>query len=135
MLELAETTDGQIVSVKKEPRKPRPSEIAAKKAKAAKKRFKKKGPSAQHSRTPPKKKPKAKAAKKRPAKKKIAKRRLVPYAGAERSKSKVKKGVIVRGERLELRLSKREKAKLLARAKATRRTVTSVVVELIEGMR
>jgi hypothetical protein len=42
---------------------------------------------------------------------------------------------VLRSERMDLRLSKAEKAKLMAKAKATRRTVTSVIVELIEKMK
>lgn len=100
----------------KAPRKPRPSEIAAKKAKAAKGKKKAK---------PAKKK----VAKSKPKAKKPAKKTAKPKA------KKVAARVLLRPERLELRLTKSEKAKLTAKAKAGRRTITSVVIELIERMR
>ena len=94
----------------KPPRKPRPSEIAAKLAKAAKL----KKPAAK------KTKPKAK---KKPVKK------------AKRSKPKTKKKVhgpnVIRTERMDLRLTKQEKAKIMARSKKTKKTVTGVVMEAV----
>lgn len=56
---------------------------------------------------------------------------------AAKPKPKAKKAaaVVTRPERLDLRLTKGEKAKLSAKAKATRRTITSVVQELIEKMK
>ena len=94
-------------AVKKPPRKPRPSEIAAKLAKAAKK-------------TKPKAKPKAK--------KKIVKK-------AKHSKPKAKKKVhgpnVIRTERMDLRLTKQEKASIMARSKKTKKTVTGVVMEAV----
>lgn len=93
----------------KEPRKPRPSEIAAKKAKAAKLK----------------------------AKKKPAKKKTKPKVAKRKTKAKARKpaAVVARPARIDLRLTKTEKAKLTAKAKATRRTITSVVAELIEKMR
>lgn len=93
----------------KEPRKPRPSEIAAKKAKAAKLK----------------------------AKKKPAKKKTKPKVAKRKTKAKARKpaAVLSRPARIDLRLTKTEKAKLTAKAKATRRTITSVVAELIEKMR
>ena len=41
----------------------------------------------------------------------------------------------LRSERLDLRLTKSEKSKLTARAKSARRTITSIVLELIENMK
>ena len=40
-----------------------------------------------------------------------------------------------RSQRLDMRLTKAEKAKLTAKAKATRRTVTSIVLEAIEKIK
>lgn len=48
---------------------------------------------------------------------------------------KARKKVVARGERLDLRLTKSEKAKVSAKAKATRRSVTSIISELIEKMK
>lgn len=82
-----------------------------------------------------KKKPAKKAAKaKRPKvkKAKVAKRKPGKRKPGKR-KPKVSAGV-VRTERLDLRLLPKEKAKLLGKAKATRRTVTSVVQEMIEKL-
>ena len=70
----------------------------------------------------------------KPAKKKASK----PKAKSKpKPKPKTKKAaaVVTRPERLDLRLTKGEKAKLSAKAKATRRTITSVVQELIEKMK
>lgn len=86
---------------KKPPRKPRPSEIAAKAAKVAKK----KKPAAK--KTKPKAKPKAKGGNK----------------------------PLVRTERLDLRLTKQEKAKIMARSRKTKRTVTSVIMEAIHKVK
>lgn len=97
----------------KVPRKPRPSELAAKAKKAKPKA---------------KKKPAKKAAKAKRPKAKLAKRK------PGKAKPKVSAGV-VRTERLDLRLLPKEKAKLLAKAKTTRRTVTSVVQEMIEKLK
>lgn len=69
-----------------------------------------------------KSKPKSKAK----AKKSAAKRKPAPKKAA---------AVVTRPERLDLRLTRGEKAKLSAKAKATRRTITSVVQELIEKMK
>lgn len=86
----------------------------------------------------------AKAAKPK-AKKKSAKRKTV-----KRPKSKAKKTVrrkpakrkagrkpssVVRSERLDMRLTKAEKAKVTAKAKKTRRTVTSLIIEAIEKIK
>lgn len=106
----------------KAPRKPRPGEIAAKKAKKAAKAKRSK---------PKRKKPAKKPAKRKaPKKSKPKARKLV---GAKRSKPK--KPAAGGGARLDLRLSKADKAKLLARAKKLRRTVTSLVIELIEKLK
>lgn len=86
-------------------------------------------------------KPKAKkpAVKKKPAKKaKAAKKKPAVKKKPAKSKPKAKKAskpAKGRTERLDLRLGRKEKAKLHARAKATRRTVTSIIVELIEKMK
>lgn len=52
------------------------------------------------------------------------------------AKSKAKKTkAVVRSERLDMRLTKAEKAKITAKAKKTRRTVTSLIIEAIEKIR
>lgn len=108
---------------RKPPRKPRPSEIAAKKAKAAAKRK----PAPKKAAKPKAKKP-VKA--KRPKAKKAVKRKPAP------KKKKAKNArPLVRVERVELRLSKGERAKLNRHAKATDRTVTSVLVGMIAKLK
>lgn len=72
------------------------------------------------------------AAKRKPAPKKTAKPKAKKAA---KPKAKKAAAVVTRPERLDLRLTKGEKAKLSAKAKATRRTITSVVQELIEKMK
>lgn len=97
----------------KPPRKPRPSEIAAKKAKAAAKR-----------------KPAPKAKKKTVKAKKAVKRKPAP------KKKKAKNArPLVRTERLELRLTKGERAKLMRHAKAAGRTATGVIVGMIAKLK
>lgn len=64
---------------------------------------------------------------KRTAKLKTAKRK--PKTGTKSTASKV------RTERLDMRLTKAEKARIGAKAKKTRRTVTSLVIEAIEKIR
>ena len=73
---------------------------------------------------PKAKKPVKKAAKSKPKAKK-----------ARKPAKKAARAGVARPERLDLRLSKAEKAKVLAKARKSRRTVTSVVAELIEKMR
>lgn len=83
--------------------------------------------------TSPKPKGKTKAktkAKKKPVKK-VAKKQ--PKSKAKKKTSRA--GKIVRSERLDMRLSASEKARVVAKAKKTRRTVTSLVVEAIEKIR
>lgn len=93
---------GELPKVKT-PRKPRPSEIAAKKAKKAAKKARKVT------------KTKAKKAAKRPKVKTMA--------------------AVARSERLDMRLTKGEKAKVHAKAQKLRRTVTSIVIEAIEKIK
>lgn len=85
---------------------------------------------------PPKAKPAVKKAAKPKAKKKAAKpagkKKLVKKVA---KKSKAKPSTVVRSERLDMRLSKGEKAKLVAKAKKLRRTVTSIVYEAIEKIK
>lgn len=102
---LAELSD-PVPTPKKPPRKPRPSELAKKAAKAAGKKV-----------TKPKKAKKAKVVKHR-----TPKAKKLPSGPA-------------RSHRLDLRLTKSEKAKLTAKAKAARRTITSIVIELIEKLK
>lgn len=88
-------------------------------------------------------KPKAKArpkAKKQSAKagvRKGAKKVLKARAKARKTaKRKAKKpGTVERSERLDMRLTKAEKGKVLAKAAKLRRTVTSIVIEAIEKLR
>lgn len=75
-------------------------------------------------RKPAKTKRPAKPKARKPAKRKAAKRK----PGRKASN-------IVRSERLDMRLTKAEKAKVMAKAKKTRRTVTSLIIEAIEKIR
>lgn len=90
----------------REPRKPRPSEIAAKKARKVKKGAKK-------------------------VKKPTAKRLKTVKAKRKPGKPKVKRPVPERSERLDFRLTKSEKARVLAKAAKAKRTVSSLFVEFI----
>ena len=77
-------------------------------------------------------KPKRKAVRKAaPAKKRVKK----PKAKKKVVKKRAEPATTLRPERCDLRLTKAEKAKLLAKARKTRRTVTSIMIELIEKMR
>lgn len=71
--------------------------------------------------------PKRKAAKKK-TKLKVKKRKTVKA-------KKPKTGIAVRSERLDMRLTKAEKAKISVKATKTRRTVTSLIIEAIEKIR
>lgn len=103
----------------------------------AKPKAKAKKPAAKKAAKPKAKK--VKATKKKPPVKKPAK----PFkmSGAKKQhkaavkKAKAKAATIARPERLDMRLSKAEKAKLLAKAKKLRRTVTSIMLEAIEKIR
>jgi outer membrane biosynthesis protein TonB len=81
-------------------------------------------------------KPKAKKAAKRkaPAKKKTAKRPK-PKAKKVNKSAKAPARTIVRTERVDVRVSKAEKARLKAKAVKMRRTVTSVLLEAIEKIK
>ncbi len=87
-----------VQTPKKPPRKPRPGEIVAKKARAAAK--------------------KKKAAKRKPVKRKVAARKPA-----------------VRTERLDMRVTKADKAKLERRARKLQRSVTWVVLDAIGRMK
>jgi hypothetical protein len=94
---------------------------------------KKKAPKAKK-RTKPKAaktKPKPKKKTKRPAKSKARVKKRAKAAG----KSKKKTNGIMRPERLDMRLTKAQKVKIYAKAKKTRRTITSLVIEAIEKIR
>jgi histone H1/5 len=117
-----ETTGEQPVS-KKAPRKPRPSELAAKAAKKKK------------TAKPKAKKAKKPAAKKKPVKKSKAKRPAKKAAKRAKSKKVKAPAGVVRFERIDMRLSKTEKARIVAKAKKLRRTVTSIVLEAIEKIK
>lgn len=79
----------------------------------------------------------------KPAKPKAKKKAVKPAKKAKPAKKTVKKSkpkakpasTVVRSERLDMRLSKGEKAKLVAKAKKLRRTVTSIVYEAIEKIK
>ncbi len=106
--------------VKKSPRKPRPSELAAKEVKALK------GRKARVKKAKKAKKPKVKKPAVKKTKAKAVKTKRKP------GKPKVKAGVIARPERVDMRVTKTEKARLVAKAKRLRRTVTSIVMEAVE---
>jgi hypothetical protein len=85
-------------------------------------------------------KPKAKKKAKRPAKPKTkakAKKRKVVKAKSKKKTTQraTKLNGDARSERLDMRLTKAQKAKVYAKAKKTRRTVTSLVIEAIEKIR
>lgn len=100
------------------PKAPKPKP-AKKKAKAAKPKAKK---------APKKKAAKNKAKPK--AKKPVAKKKAAP-----KPKAKKAAAVVSRPARLDLRLTAAEKAKLVAKAAKLRRTVTSIVLEMIEKIK
>ena len=99
--------DSEVI-VKKAPRKPRPSEIAAKAAKL--------------------KKPKRK-------KKAAAKKKLVKTVKRQAPARKAKKVGGARFERLNFRVTKAEKGKLKARAKKAGGTITDVLIKLIAKLK
>ena len=85
---------------------------------------------------PAKKAKKTKAKVKKAKAKKAAKtKKPAPKKPAKKASKPVKRAGTARTERLDLRLTKPEKAKLNARAKVTRRTITSLIIELIEKMK
>jgi hypothetical protein len=53
----------------------------------------------------------------------------------KKKRAKAKAGAAVRGERLDMRLSKAEKSRVTAKAKKLRRTVTSLIIEAIEKIK
>lgn len=61
-------------------------------------------------------------------------RKLVKKA-AKKTKAKATSAACVRLERLDMRLSKAEKTRVVAKAKKLRRTITSVVLEAIEKIK
>ena len=68
-------------------------------------------------------------------KKVVAKKPAAKKTKAKRSKPKTKKKVhgpnVIPTERMDLRLTKQEKAKIMARSKKTKKTVTGVVMEAV----
>ncbi len=74
-------------------------------------------------------------AKPKKPRKPAAKKAVKSKPKAKKKPAKKASKPLVRMERVDLRLSKKEKAKLVAKAKATRRTVTSIIMELIEKMK
>lgn len=81
--------------------------------------------------------PKKEAKSAKPKLKKKAKPKVKKSKAAKPKKKTVRKpkGAVVRSERLDMRLTKAEKAKICARAKKIRRTVTSLIIEAIEKIR
>ena len=110
-----------LSSEKKPPRKPRPSELRKKAEREA----------AKAAATA---KPKKKAAKK-PAKRKPAKKASKPKTKAKPAKKRGGNRPLVRTERLDMRLSKAEKAKLSKHAKAKGVPITSFVVTMIARLK
>lgn len=81
-------------------------------------------------------KPKAKPAKKSLSlKAKTKANNKARKAKAKKAVKPAKSAACVRSERLDMRLTKAEKAKVHGRAKALRRTVTSIVIEAIEKIK
>lgn len=113
-----ETTDPATGVAKKAPRKPRPSEIAAKKAKAAKKSKRKPAP-----------KKKVRSVRWHKAAKKLRKPK------ARKTKAKAVQWSAARACRMDVRMSKAQKRKLDAKAKAKGRTVTSMILEAVDKLR
>lgn len=101
--------------MKKPPRKPRPSEIAAKKA-----------------REKLKKKAKAAKFKKAVRKKKVVKK---PTRPKKKVKRKPKSRPVVVTHRLDIRMTKAQRTKIETKAKKLRRTITSLVLEAIEKIK
>jgi hypothetical protein len=97
------------------------------KPKAVKKKKAKKAPT--------KKKPAAKSKPKAKAKKKTARSARKRVLKAAKAKAKKPQVLGPGTTRLDIKLPKKHKAKVMAKAKAQRRTVTSVVLELIEKMK
>lgn len=65
-----------------------------------------------------------------------AKKPKVKKPKTKKKKSKAKKiGVVVRSERIDMRLTKAEKLRVATKAKKLRRTVTSLVIEAIEKIK
>lgn len=106
---------GVTVEITKTPRKPRPSEIAAKRAKKAAKR----------------KLTKRTKREKKLVKTKAKKRPKVTKTKRKTGKSK-KTPVVERCERFDMRVTKSARAKIVAKAKKMRRTITSLVIEAVE---
>lgn len=108
---------GEQSAPKKPPRKPRPSEIAAKKAKAAKKK-----PA----------KPKAK----KPAKKAVKAKRPAPKKKkAVKTRKAAPKRPVIYTERIDFRVTKAQKREVTAKAKRENRSVTSIFMEVIERIK
>jgi hypothetical protein len=84
-----------------------------------------------------KRKPKKPAKKKtKPKAKKATKRKATKPKSKAKRPTKAKAGAnVARPERLDMRLTKAEKAKVSAKAKKTRRTITSLIIEAIEKIR
>jgi len=130
-------TTSDVAAPKKPPRKPRPSEIAAKAAKAAAKKKpskpKAKKPAAKK-KTAKTKRPEVKKKSVKKSKRKAPKKTKAKVVRKPAKKTRAKKGHsrnVVRTERLDLRLTKKEKAAMHAKAKKMGRTITSIIIELI----
>lgn len=126
------SSSGVDFDTPKVPRKPRPSEIAAKKAKAAKK----KKPAKRKAKKSAKRKPSAKAGVRKGARKVLKARAAARKPAKRKAKKSAKASTgVIRTQRLDIRLTKGEKVKVLAKAKKLRRTLTSLVIEAIEKLR
>lgn len=71
----------------------------------------------------------------KPKKRKAAKPKKKVKFKPKKRKAKKSAPVAVRTERLDMRLTKAQKAKIDAKAKKTKRTVTSIVYEAIDKIR
>lgn len=115
----------EIREVAKAPRKPRPSEIAAKKAKAAAKKKKT---------TKPKKARKI-VVTARSRRSGVDLRKVFGTAKSKRKASKAKAAGPERSERIDCRVTKAEKTRIVALAKRKRRSVTSLLYEAVSKIK
>lgn len=66
---------------------------------------------------------------------KTAKSKKAVKKAVKKSKPAASRGVVMRSERLDMRVTKAEKARVRAKAKKVKRTITSVVLEAIEKIK
>lgn len=114
-----------------------PDTPATKKRKA--KVAKRSKPKAKKTKPKAKRKPAKKVKAKRPKAAKSKAKKSKPKKTAKRkpAKKKTRKGVkpLVRTERIDMRVTKAQKARVYAKAKRLKRTYTSVVLEAIDSVR